>query len=677
MAPPAKPRPYRRILTSTLHRRFVHASAIAMLACYIVSFLIGVKTSFFWSWFPLGLCGLRALLLSFSSLVIFVLRAGEMHIGSRTTSTPFQSLCQAVFSVSTLQIFGWYLFSAWWFSEIYMWSASEGAQLSWVKPGKYYERAELNERPIYLRCYYWLLAIAQSIIHVYYDMDQIPIPVVKPDTNATDRRTHPLEPLGVQIRNSLSKIAYDSVFRSSVAALAGPFIYMFFLRQKAWSWTLYFAKLFWDFPRSAEHPTSLIPPLHFGLLLRSLTSGALLVAIWETSNVLFSIFLGQAPLRRNQPLTNGTKDPNGSLINGLNSNKEVVKTYALWELSLIGQQFPDRRKEIFNDIDREGGAAWSQILNATTSVIKGISSRINEFQTPPATVSPPAASTPVSKDSGETTGGKPKLEALPRLSSPPKQEDIFLASPKPTTRPEKFEATLGTFAKAYGQAPDWTPAAKARARDLFDRASSAVLTPSQKQRLSSSAHELRLLTRGATSDPSSSKESRPPHPILEQFIRSPIGWLFRQPYERRLRRIVLGSPYSGVACIVDAINALTRFLIASLTEDQFGKVHSDVSGVIKLFTETITILEGFTSEDGLPVHWTDVDFPSDNADPEIRRVARKVEQVEIILGTMKTGLTELLTAFRPYLTEVGVTGKDLRLAREAAGIVEGSNGVIS
>lgn len=65
-----------------------------------------------------------------------MLRVGEMHVGERTTSTPFQSVFRAVFSLSTLRIFGWYLFSAWWFSEVYIFSSSESAQLNWVKPGK-------------------------------------------------------------------------------------------------------------------------------------------------------------------------------------------------------------------------------------------------------------------------------------------------------------------------------------------------------------------------------------------------------------------------------------------------------------------------------------------------------------------------------------------------------------
>ena len=516
-----------------------------------------------------------------------------------------------------------------------------------------------------------MLAIVQSVMHIHDDVDRVRVPVVKPDPKAEDRRTHPLEPLGTQLKKALLLVPYASLSKSGLTAVAGPIIYTILLRDIAWGWTLYFARLFWDFPKSASHPTGMFPAIGIGLIVRSVISGALLVALWEISNLLFSTFLGQAPLKRNVPLTNGTKDPNGSLINGVQSNKEVVKTYALWELSLIGQQFPDRRKEIFNDIDREGGAAWSQILSATTEAIKGITNRINEFNAPPAASEPPKQPSTDTKESGEKTDEKPTFEPLPRLSAPPKQENIFLASPKPSTRPERFEAVFGTVAKSYGQAPDWTPKAKAKARDFFDRASTAVLSPSQREKLSLSAQDLKLLTGGAAST-ASGRETTPPHPILGQLIRSPLGYLFRQPYKRRLRRIVLGSPHSSLACIVDATDVLTRFLVASLTEDQLGKVQADVAGVIKLLTETISALEAFVSEDGLPVHWTDVDFPTAEADAETRKVARKVDDVEIVIARLKLGLSELLAAFKPYLSEVGVTKKDLRLAKEAAGDVNGT-----
>lgn len=259
-----------------------------------------------------------------------------------------------------------------------------------------------------------------------------------------------------------------------MTAIVGPFVYMILLRSVAWSWTLYFAKIFWNFPRSAATPPGYLPPLHLSLFYRSALSGALLLILWETSNLLFSTFLSQGPLAKGQPLTNGAKDPNGSLLNGLKAKKETVLTFAFWELCLISQEYPDRRKEIFKDIDREGGTAWTQILKTSEGIIKGITSRIDEFQNPqPAASKQPEPAKAATTDTDTTTATA--IQTLPRLTPAPKEEQIFLSSPKPNTQTQKFEAAFGSLARSYGQAHAWTPAAQSKARSAFERASSAVL----------------------------------------------------------------------------------------------------------------------------------------------------------------------------------------------------------
>lgn len=68
-------------------------------------------------------------------------------------------------------------------------------------------------------------------------------------------------------------------------------------------------------------------------------------------------------------------------------------------------------------------------------------------------------------------------------------------------------------------------------------------------------------------------------------------------------------------------------------------------------------------------------IPPPSTDPEQeekRKQARKVEEVEIVLDALRGGLSELLGAFKLYLGEVGLVGKDLRLAREAAGLEDKS-----
>ncbi|KAF7586773.1 hypothetical protein BBP40_008366 [Aspergillus hancockii] len=414
---------------------------------------------------------------------------------------------------------------------------------------------------------------------------------------------------------------------------------------------MYFAKLFWDFPRSAADPPGFVPPINPGLFVRTLFSGGLLVLCWQTANLFFSTFISKEPLKRGQPLTAEAKDPNGSLLTGLTAKKETVKSFAFWELCFISQRFPDRRKMIFNDIDREGGPAWSQILQSATEVIKGISTRINEHKNPPSGPKPSQA---------EPT--QPVLHTLPRLTDPPKEDNVFAPSPKATSRQQKFGEAFSSAAKSYGQSADWTPTARARARDVFDRASTAMLSPDRKQKLLASSQELKLLTGPSTCKPENLS------PFVAQILRSPVGQLFRQTYARRLSGIVLGSPHANLCPIIDAIESLTRLLIASLQEDQYGKVQADVPEIVRLFTNTIMTLEPFI-HGGLDAHWTDVNFPP-SSNPEAQAVARCVPDVDLVLDTLKSSLKELLTAFNLYLKDIGVVGKDLRLAKEAAGLIE-------
>ncbi|KAL4785740.1 nucleoporin protein Ndc1-Nup [Aspergillus varians] len=646
----AKPRPYRRILTSALHRRFVHASALSLLGCYLTSVVIGDKSSLFWAFFPIGSCGIRAVLLFISPLAIFVLRVGQMHIGSRTTGSPLQTF-KFLFPLQVLQTFGWYIFSAWWFSEVYKWSSPISAHLEWVKRGSPHERATLNERPIYIYTYHLLLAITQSVVHLYNDYDRIPVTIAKRPADGTNHKTHSTQPISKRIQAGLPQALKDGLVRSTIVAAVCPVVYVFFLRRRAWSYTMSFAKLLWDFPRSAADPPGVILPVKPLLIARTMLSGALLVLCWQTTNLFFSIFLSQEPLKRGQPLTAATKDPNGSLLNGLKAKKETVRAFAFWELCFISQECPDRRKAIFNDIDREGGSAWTQILQSSTAVIKGISTRINEEKTHPAG----------SKPSTTVANSEPVLHTLPRLTDPVKGGNILAASPKSTSTQAKLGDGFSSTFRSLGESPDWTPKARARARDVFDRASSVVLSPERKQKLLASTQDLKMLTGTSSSKPENI------HPFITQLLRSPIGLLIQQTYARRLSSIVLGTPTATLSSIVDAIESLTRLLITSLQEDPYGKVQADVPSIVRLFTETATKLEQYAHA-GLEIHWTDTSFPP-SSDPAAQSAARRVPDVELIIDSLKGSLASLLYAFTPYLKDIGLVGKDLRLAREAAGLV--------
>lgn len=605
----------------------------------------------FWSWFPIGSCGVRTALIFISSLAIFVLRVGQMHIGQRTASSSFGIFKSfSIFQIA--QTFGWYIFSAWWFTVVYVWSSSLDANLQLVKLGKPHERPTLNERPIYLHSFHIVLACVQAVCHLYYDYDRVPVPIAERSTNSNEDRTHPVQPTAKCLQRALPQQLADGALRGITVAAATLVVYPIFFRQAAWGWSLYLAKLFWSFQRSAAEPSSFVPTIFPYFFFRTLLPGLLLVTSWQCSNLFYSIFIGKEPLKRGQPLTSDAKDPNGSLLNGLNAKKEVVKTFALWELGLISQRIPDRRKTIFNEIDREHGSAWSQVFASITEVIQGVNIRIEESKNPALSAKPvPQADKP-----------EPVLHNLPRLTDPIKDENIFTSAPKATSRQDIFSDAFSSTAKSFGQSEDWTPTARARVRDVFDRASSAVLSPEQKQKYLASTQKFKLLTGG----PSATYKPENVNPILVQFLRSPIGQPFRQTYAQRLRAIVFGTPESSLCSIVDAVECLTRLLIASLAEDPFGKVQANLPAAVRLLTQTTLSLDAFVHQGGLDAHWTDVNFPP-SSDLKAQEEARKVPDVEVLLASLRGSLHELLTAFKPYLRDIGVAGKDLRLAKEAAG----------
>jgi nucleoporin NDC1 len=274
---------------------------------------------------------------------------------------------------------------------------------------------------------------------------------------------------------------------------------------------------------------------------------------------------------------------------------------------------------IFEDIDRKGGSTWSQILAVCMEVIKGMDSRIAEFQTPLA------AKKPTSKE--ETAA------PLPRLGEPLKDGlkqpgDIFST---PNSKSKGFAEAVGSFAKAHGQSP---PGSSPSARKLLAKAESVVLTPEQRKEVETNGVNALFKERAL------------------RFLQTSFGWPFRQEYRRRIAAIVLGSPYGDVGIMVDAIDTLTRFAVCSLAEDKYGNVQRDVKLIIQTFTASVTKLEAF--KNGLPFHWTDVEKK------------RESPEIDTILTSLKGGLSELIEAFGNYSEDLRLSQSEMRMAREAA-----------
>ena len=264
--------------------------------------------------------------------------------------------------------------------------------------------------------------------------------------------------------------------------------------------------------------------------------------------------------------------------------------------------------------------------------ILAISNRVAEYQNPnPNSVVPPQQTI---------------IESLPSISSASlKQENIFSNVQVPTTTREKLESNFGSIAKSYGESPQpakplkFLESQRAEGEKYLGVARQKLLTEDQQQSWSSSG----LLAQCNI--------------YLIRFLRSWFGYPFRQTFQRRVCVVVLGSPFSELSSIIDSVNALTALAVASLTEDNYGRVAKDVALLIRAFVSVIQSVEGFVER--LPAHWTDVDFSDSD---------RRGQEVDLVVGSLKAGLKEMVDAFGQYATELGLTEREMKIAKRVAGV---------
>ncbi|KAG9243041.1 nuclear envelope protein [Calycina marina] len=616
MPPPLRIRPYKDFLTPALHRRFVMGMVSFLGFCYLEALMIGEWNSLFWSWFPLGRAGIRTLLLFIPGLMIFVLRVAQLHVGIRTSNSSWETFKTYVFRPQTIHTLVWYSASAYLYSEVYIWSQSVEADMNRIKIQKKTERPVLNERPIYLTSFMLFLAVVQTVFHLYDDYDQIDMASMKNKPAAKPgQQVETIIPASKQMRAKLPQLLARSAVRAAAMSAASPFIYSFTVRNFAWSFTRFFARVFWNLPKSGALPS--IGPFHWSVLIRTCSSGFLLIMLWEVSNALFSAHVAQEPLKNDRPITYESKDPNGSLLTGLKGQKLQTRAFAFRELVYIAQDFQGRRKNIFEDIDRRGGTTWTQILNACLDVITCVNSRIDSYNFPAVAELGVAAEEP---QSTLQRIGKPLKDGFDRPG------DIFNTPPRTTSTGAGIVQAVGSFAKSHGHSPE----AKFRARKLIEQAESVVITPEQQN-----AGLGTLFKQWAA-----------------KLLQYEVGKPFRQEFRRRIAVITLGSPYGDVGVIVDAVDSLTKLAVFSLAEDHFGNVQRDIRIIIQTFTNTIRKLENFKAS--LSFHWTDVEKK------------RESPEVDEVLTALRGGLEQLITSFGGYSKDLRLSPTDLRLAQEAA-----------
>ncbi|KAG5928285.1 hypothetical protein E4U42_000943 [Claviceps africana] len=604
---------YKDTLQPALHRRFSSTAILLLAVSYLEALLLTNWSLYFWSWFPLGPAGFRALLVFACGLSILILRIAHYHVGLTTTESGLQILASSLLSPSTYETAFWYGISSFLFCPIFLSSMSESANLRYITYASG-DRPRLNERPLFFACYLGVCALLQTIAHYRFDIDRLDLGVSRRSSAAQQKGLsflpRPFQTVLLKLPGVLGLCARQALS----AVLLCLVLYYLVLRSFVWSWTLTLLRTFYKLPRTTVLPQTF--PTDLYLLARCLYAGTLLNFVWSSGNTAFSVFMVREPLKNGNPLTSESKDPNGSLLNGLKSKKLSIKSFAVWELSLIAENFEARRQAIYCDIDRKDGPMWSQVYGVCMDLLKQIQDRIDEYASPPPSAAAPPAQI-----------AQPKQ----RVSAPLRQDAIFTNSGEAAGLLGGVEKALDQLARAPGTSPvsDLSPLAKKTWRDTKDR----MLSKEQQEALS--PEHLRSEIGNWTT-------------TLMQF--EVIGGLFRHDFRTRLAGVVLGKPYAEPELYVHAIQALCHLSVHSLAEDQFGNVHRDVPTIIRTFTAVIRQVEGLKQD--FPMHWTD---PSGNRD---------APEVDQLLDALRSGLEQVVAKFEPFSHDLRLSPGDLRLARE-------------
>lgn len=472
----------------------------------------------------------------------------------------------------------------------------------------------MNERPIFFRAYALMLALGAAGAHLYSGRSSLRIPISRlPPSSASpdlaNQSTHPLESRFTQIKKSLGPALWRSARDAAIGIVLGPFIYSLLLRQLLWGSHLAFAKIWFNLSRANAYPSG-YPPLGVPYLFRSYFAGFLLLFTWDMSASLFLIYLKQEPTRLGLPLSASSKDPNGTLLTGLKAKRDVVKTFAFWELTIIAQKHKDRRQAIFEDIERPTGPIWPQMLQSGLKVLQDIDLRING---PPPT---PAVADP-----------QKQIKALPNIVPQLADQSIAATKPKPTIGKMIVSETVDRIGNSKNA---WRPPVEQTTQAVESMILDYVKPPGADS----------STLKGAIKQ------------WLGSLLPSTASSLFTTSNSAKITATVLGLPAGNAALIVDVVESITKMLVASLSEDTYGRATPTVPETVRTFTKTLTSIESFVD--------------ANKAGTEGR-----IEEVEIIVERLKAGLRELLAAFQLYLVDVGLGIAELNQANRAVADPQG------
>lgn len=259
-----------------------------------------------------------------------ILRIAQYHVGIRTTKSGWQTALKHAATSQTLEAVVSYTLSSLLFSQVYLWSSTaEDLNFILIQSG---DRARLNEKPIFYTTHFLLFGVMQGILHIYRDDDRLLLGSVRLDNEEAVAQDDPSN-WQARLQNDVPALASLAAMQSAGALIVNVILYHvsapgflagMTIRGTAWRMALSFFRTFYTLPKTNMVPATLAG-INGWMWLRCIWTGSMLLFMWLAGNKLFSMLLIRAPLKMGKPLTSESKDPNGSLLNGLKSKKLHIK----------------------------------------------------------------------------------------------------------------------------------------------------------------------------------------------------------------------------------------------------------------------------------------------------------------------------------------------------------------
>lgn len=301
----------------------------------------------------------------------------------------------------------------------------------------------------------------------------------------------------------------------------------------------------------------------------------------------------------------------------------IEQAIAFWELALITDAFPDRRKTIYGEKDRKKAPTFEQVTDICLGEIKLLVQRLSIGLDP--TYNPDAAP-------GKQLPAAP-VSLVPQIAQPLKDDkQIAALPPRPDTKWDHIESAASGIAKSYS-------------------------SPSNSQQ----AYGREAIKQGVKKAQEGAQQAESFATLYyNKLLSSPLGKPFAQSFPRRVNLVVLGAPYSRISLICNAVTALANLAVFSISQDELGQFHQGVPAIIRVITTAITKIDAYMST--VDIHWSD---QATLKKPEAER--RKVPEVEEVRECLREGLEKILGSFNEYLSGMGLNRVEIIEAKKAVG----------